>query len=96
MREDTVMKQQQRGLAVTNSDSVNSARIFIPNKYNTCMNLKKINRTKYFTKSLLEIRAWGFIAEELSSCANIIAAAEKLIMWHKSLPAYIEGDEVYI
>ena len=30
------------------------------------------------------------------SCANITDAAEKLIVWHKELPTYREGDVVYI
>ena len=60
MREDTVMKQQQWGLAVTNSDSVKPAKTFIPDKYKNLMKLKKLKRIKYFTKSLLELRVWGF------------------------------------
>ena len=32
----------------------------------------------------------------MSVCANITAGVEKLIVWHKALPTYIEGDTVYI
>ena len=32
----------------------------------------------------------------MSSCANITAAVENLITWHKALPTYRKGDEVYI
>ena len=96
MTEDTVMKQQQQGLAVPNPDSVNPAKPFIPDKYNNCMNPKKLKRIKYFIKELPELRASGFSEEEVSSCANITAAVEKLIVWHKAKPTYIEGDELYI
>ena len=58
--------------------------------------MKKLKRIKYFTKSLLEIRAWVFSEEEVSSCANITAPEEKLIVRHKALPTYREGDAVYI
>ena len=51
MREDTVMKQQKQVLAVPNSDSVTPDKPFILDDYNNCMNLKKINRIKYFTKA---------------------------------------------
>ena len=30
------------------------------------------------------------------SCANIIAAEEKLVVCRKALPTYIEGDAMYI
>ena len=60
------------------------------------MNLKKLKRIKYFTKALLELRAWSFSEEEVSRCANIKAAVENIIVCHKSLPTYREGDEVYI
>ena len=60
------------------------------------MKLNKLKRIKYFTKSLLELRARGFSAEEVISCANIIAAVENLIVWHKSLSNYIKDDDVYI
>ena len=60
------------------------------------MNLKKINRIKYFTKALLELRSRGFSEEEVNSCSNITAAAEKLVVWQKSLPTYREVDELYI
>ena len=56
MREDKVMKRQQQGLAVPNSDSVKPAKPFIPDKYENLINLKKPKRIKYFTKALLEIR----------------------------------------
>ena len=58
--------------------------------------MKKLNRIKYFTKALQELRSWGFSEEEVNSCANIKSAVENLIVWHKSLPTYREGDEVYI
>ena len=32
----------------------------------------------------------------MNICANIKAGVEKLIMWHKVLPTYIEGGVVYI
>ena len=90
------MKLQQWGLAVPNSDSVKPAKPFIPDKYNNRMNLKNLKRVKYFTKSLLELIAWGFSKEEVRRYANITDAVEKLIVWHKALLTYREGDEVYI
>ena len=72
------------------------AKTFIPDKYNNRMELKKLKRIKYFTKSLLELRTWGFSEEEVSRYANITSAAGNLIVWHQSLPTYIEGDSVYI
>ena len=95
MREDKFMKWQQRGLAVPNSDGVNPDKKFIPDEYNNQMELMKLKRIKYFTKSLLEIRSRGFSEEEMIICVNIIAAVEKLIVWHKEIPTYIEGDAVY-
>ena len=89
------MKRQQQGIAIPNSDSVKPAKSFIADNYKNWMELKKLKRIKYFTKSLLELRAWGFIEEEGSSCSNITAAAEKMIVWHKALPNYIEVDAVY-
>ena len=71
------MKLQQQCLAVPNSDSMKPAKTFIPDKYNNCMNLKKLKRVKYFTKAILELRVWDFSEEEVSSCANITAVAEK-------------------
>ena len=68
----------------------------IPDKYTNSMELNKINRIKYFTKSLLELRDQGFSEEEVSSCANITAAVEMLILWHKALTTYREGDAVCI
>ena len=91
MREDTVMKKK-RDLAITNSDSLSPAKPFIPDKYNNHMNLKKIMKIKYFTKALLELIARVFSEEEVSRCANNITAVEKLVVWQKSLPNYIEGD----
>ena len=44
--EDKVMKQQQQGLAVPNSDSVNPAKSFIPDKYNNRTELKKLKSIK--------------------------------------------------
>ena len=96
MREDRVMKRQQQGLYVPNSDSVKPTKPFIPDKYNNRMELKKLERMKYFSKALLEIRAQGFSEEEARISANIIAAVEKLIVWHKELPTYREVDVVYI
>ena len=90
------MKRKQRGLAVPNSDSVKPAKTFIPDKYRNIMKMKKLKRIKYFTKALLELRARGFSEEEVSICANITSSVEKLIVWYKSLPTYIEEDEVYI
>ena len=84
----TVMKQQQQGISVTNSDIVNPAKPFIPDKYNNRMNLKKLKRIKYFTKALLELIARVFSEEEVRICANITASVEKLIVWHKALPTY--------
>ena len=60
------------------------------------MNLKKLKRIKYFTNALLELRAWGFSEEEVRSCSNIKAEVKKLIVWHKALSTYREGDEVSI
>ena len=42
MREDKVLKWQQQGLDVSNSDSVNPAKSFIPDKYNNQMELKNL------------------------------------------------------
>ena len=83
MREYKVLKRQQQGLDVPNSDSVKLDKSFIPDKYKNWMELKKLKRIKYFTKALLELRSWGFIEEEGSSCSNITAAAKKMIVWHK-------------
>ena len=58
--------------------------------------MKKLKSIKYCIKALLELRARGFSEEEASSCANITAALEKLIAWHKALPTYREGDAVNI
>ena len=60
------------------------------------MELKKLNGIKYFIEAIMEIRSRGFSEEEVSSCANIAATVEKLIVWHKSLPTYKEGNVVYI
>ena len=94
MRVDKFMRWQQRGLAVPNSDSVKPAKPFIPDKYNNRMELNKLKRLKYFNKSLLEIRDQSFSEEEVSSCANITAEMENLVMWNKALPTYREGDAV--
>ena len=72
------------------------AKPFIPDNYNSCKKLKKLNRIKYFTKKLLELRAWGFSENEGISCTNIKTTVEKLTVWHKALPTYRGGDEVYI
>ena len=58
--------------------------------------MKKLNRIKYFTKALLELRYREFSEDEVNSCANITSAVEKLIAWHNGLPTYREDDEVYI
>ena len=58
--------------------------------------MKKLKRKKYFTRKILELGDQGFSEEEVISCANITAAVEKLILWHKALPTYIEVDVVYI
>ena len=60
------------------------------------MELNKIKRINYFTKSLLELRDGVFSEYEVSICANIKVAVENLILWHKALPTYREGDVVYI
>ena len=49
---------------------------------------------KYFTEVLLELRDWCFSEEEVISCDNITDAVEKMIVWHKSLPTYREGNTV--
>ena len=90
------MKRQQQGIAVPNSYSVNPDKPFITYNYNNRMNLKKLKRIKYFTKVLLELRARGFSEEEMSSCATITSAVDKLIVWQKALPTYREGGELYI
>ena len=90
------MKQQQQGIAVPNSDSVNIDKPFITDNYNSRMNIKKPKRIKYFTKSLLELRSQGFSEEEVIIGDNITDAVEKLIVCHKSLTTYIEGDTLYI
>ena len=46
IREDKVMKLQQQGLAIPNSDSVKPAKPFITDKYKNCMNPNKIERIK--------------------------------------------------
>ena len=74
------MKRQQKGLAVPNSDSVKPEKSFIPDQYNNLMELKKLKKINYFNKELLELRSWGFSEEEVSSCANITATVEKLIV----------------
>ena len=94
MREDKVMKRQQQGLDVTNSDTVKPAKPFITDSYNNWVELKKLERITYYTKELLELRARAFSEEKLSRCANIKSAVEKLIAWHKALPTYREGDTV--
>ena len=73
-----------------------SAKPFILDNYNNQMEMKKLKRIKYFTKVLLELGSWSFSEEEVSSCANITAAVEKIILWDKELPTYREGDVVHI
>ena len=53
MREDIIMKKQQRDLAVTNSDSAKPAKPFNTDKYKNRMELKKLKRKNYFTKEIL-------------------------------------------
>ena len=96
MTEDTVMKRQQQGLSVTNSDSMSPDKPFIPDKYNNLMNLKKLKSIKYFTKALLDIRSQEFSKEKVGSCANITSAVDSMIVCHKALSTYIEGDYLYI
>ena len=60
------------------------------------MELKKIKRKMCFTKELLELGSWSFSEEEVSSCSNITAVVEMLIVWHKEMPTYREGGAVYI
>ena len=88
MKEDKFTKRQQQCLAVSNLYSVKPSKSFIPDHYNNWVELKKLRRIKYFTKALLELRAWGFNEGEGISCDNITAAVEKLILWQKSLPTY--------
>ena len=90
------MKQKQQGIAVPNSYIVKPDKSFIPDKFNNQMELKKINRIKYSTKALLELRDWGFSEEDVSRCANITDVVEKLIVWNESLPTYRGGEAVYI
>ena len=75
---------------------MNPAKSFIPDKYNNQMELKKLNRIKYFTKALLELRVWGFREGQVKSSANITAVVENLVVWHKVLPTYREVGVVYI
>ena len=60
------------------------------------MELKKLKKIKFFYKSHLEPIYRGFSEEEVIRCANITAAVEKLIVWHKALPTYREGNAVSI
>ena len=60
MREDKVMKRQQQGLAVTNSDSMKPEKSFIPDKYKNWTELKKIKGINFLAKALLELRAQVF------------------------------------
>ena len=46
IRENKVMRIQQQGLAIPNSDSVKPAKPFIPDKYNNWMEMKKLKRKK--------------------------------------------------
>ena len=89
MSDDKVMKQQKQSLSVPNSDSVKPAKPLILDKYNNHMSLKKLKRINYFTKALLELRAWGFSEEEVSIFSNITAAVDNLIVLQKALPPYI-------
>ena len=88
MRVEKFMKRQQQGLDVPNSDSVKPAKLFIPDKYKSKTEPNKLKRIKYFNKALLETRAWGFSEEETRICANITAAVDNMIVWHKALPTY--------
>ena len=82
------MKWQQQVIDIPISDSVKPSKPFIPDNFNNRMELKKLERKKYFTKSLLDLRSSGFSGEEVSSCANITDSVEKLIVWHKVLTTY--------
>ena len=59
------------------------------------MELKKLKRKKYFTKALLELRAWGFSEEEVNNSSNITLELDKLIVWHRELHTYREDDVLY-
>ena len=84
--EDTVMKRQQQGPAVPNSDSVKPSKPLIPDKYNNRMNLKKLKRIKYSTKALLELRAQGFSEEELAAVPILQLQRRSLLCDTKHCP----------
>ena len=44
IREDKAVKRKQRGHAIPNPGSAKPAKLFIPDTYNNCTELKKINR----------------------------------------------------
>ena len=44
MREDKATKRQQQDLSITNPDSLNPDKIFIPDQYNNQTELKKLKR----------------------------------------------------
>ena len=96
MRKYKVKKWQQQGLYVPNPDSMKPRKLFIPYKYNNRMELQKTKKIKYFTNALLELRYQGFSEGEVIICANSTDALEKIIVWYKEMPTYIEGDAVYI
>ena len=90
------MKWKQQGLSVTNLDIMNPFKPFSTDKYKNWMEPQKLERINYFTKELLELIYQGFGEDEFISWANITADVEKLIVCHKVLLPYIEGDGVYI
>ena len=44
----------------------------------------------------MELGARGFSEDEVSSCANITSEVEKIILLHREINTYREGDAVYI
>ena len=96
MKEYKVTKQQQQELSVPSSDCVKPDKPFIPDKYSCQIELKKLNGKNYFNKAFLELGYQGFGEKDVRRCANITATVENIIVWHKVLPTYTEGDVVYI
>ena len=87
--EDKLFERKQPDLDIPNSDSVNPAKPLLTNSYKNMMEPKKLERIKYFTNTLMELRDQGFSEKEVIRCANIIAAVEKRMVWHKALSTYI-------
>ena len=73
MKEDKFTKWKQRGIEIPNPDSVNPSKPLIKDKYKIFMEMHKLKRKFYFTKELLELRAWRISEEEASCCVNITA-----------------------